>query len=103
MTFSGAVKARRMDREADMMTKSKLLNDVGTIYMGRLCKVPRNELLELIHMAGGSAVNQIRLADVIIGHDIIHNDTDAVQVTEKWLLDSIQQHCPLPFTDYNCK
>ena len=103
VTFSGAVKARRMDREADMMTKSKLLNDVGTIYMGRLCKVPRNELLELIHMAGGSTVNQIRLADVILGHDIIHNDTDAVQVTEKWLLDSIQQHCPLPFTDYNCK
>ena len=82
------------------MTKSNLLCDIGPIYIGRLCKVPRNELLELIKLAGGTSANQMKKAEVILGHVFIEK-SGATQVMEKWLLDSIQQHCPLPFTDYS--
>ena len=100
VTFSAAVKARRIDRETAIVTKSNLLNDVGSIYVGKNCKVPRKDLLQLIQMAGGTTVNQMKHASVILGHELIDN-TESVQVSEKWLLDSIQQHCPLPFADYS--
>ena len=100
VTFSAAVKARRIDRETAIVTKSNLFKDIGSIYIGKNCKVPRKDLVQLIQMAGGTIVNQLKLANVILGHALIEN-TESDQVSEKWLLDSIQQHCPLPFTDYS--
>ena len=100
VTFSAAVKARRIDRETAIITKSTLLQDIGRIYIGKNCKVPRKDLVQLIQMAGGTTVNQMKHASVILGHELVDN-TESVQVCEKWLLDSIQQHCPLPFADYS--
>ena len=99
VTFSAAVKARRLEREAALSMNSDLLRDIGPIYVGRNCKVPKNDLRALISLAGGKFVNQVRLAEVVLGHDFIDNSV-MTQVDEKWLLDSIQQHCPLPFADY---
>ena len=86
-----------------MPSKCELLTDIGPICIGRNCKVPRKDLAELIHLAGGQTVNQLKLANVILGHDYIQDffdDDKTVQIGEKWLLDSLQQHCPLPFVDY---
>lgn len=99
VTFSAAVKARRLERESALSMNSDLLRDIGPIYIGRHCKVPKKDLIDLISLAGGKSVNQVRLAEVILGHDFIDNSV-ITQVQEKWLLDSIQQHCPLPFADY---
>merc|ERR1719362_593309 len=104
VTFSAAIKARRLEREADFLPpKCDLLTEVGPIYIGRYCKVPRKDLADLIPLAGGQTVNQLRMANVILGHDyieeLLENDK-VVQISEKWLLDSLQQHCPLPFVDY---
>ena len=94
----------RLEREADFLPpKCDLLTEVGTIYIGRNCKVPRKDLADLIPLAGGQTVNQLRMANVILGHDYIEEfleNDKVVQISEKWLLDSLQQHCPLPFVDY---
>lgn len=104
VTFSAAIKARRLEREADFLPpKCDLLTEVGPIYIGRNCKVPRKDLADLIPLAGGQTVNQLRMANVILGHDYIEEfleNDKVVQISEKWLLDSLQQHCPLPFVDY---
>jgi len=104
VTFSAAIKARRLEREADFLPpKCDLLTEVGPIYIGRYCKVPRKDLADLIPLAGGQTVNQLRMANVILGHDYIEEfleNDKVVQISEKWLLDSLQQHCPLPFVDY---
>ena len=94
----------RLEREADFLPpKCDLLTEVGPIYVGRYCKVPRKDLADLIPLAGGQTVNQLRMANVILGHDYIEEfleNDKVVQISEKWLLDSLQQHCPLPFVDY---
>ena len=94
----------RLEREADFLPpKWDLLIDIGSICIGRNCKVPKRDLTDLIHLAGGHTVNQIRIANVILGHDYLEEFSekdDVVQVSEKWLLDSLQQYCPLPFVDY---
>ena len=110
VTFSEAVKARRLEREAffaghEADYKSQLLADVGVIYFGKECKAPRKDLADLVSLAGGRVANQFRLADVVVGaasldHSNQNEDTSTVFVTEKWLLDSIQHHIPLPFSDY---
>jgi len=104
VTFSAAIKARRLEREADFLpSKFDLLMDIGSIYIGKNCKVPRKDLTDIIHLAGGHTVNQIKKANVILGHDYLEEfseNDDLVQVSEKWLLDSLQQYCPLPFVDY---
>ena len=102
VTFSAAVKVKRLEREAELLPENcDLLKEIGHIYIGRHCKVPKKDLHELINMAGGSTVNQLKLAKVILAHDFIENlSDDQVQVGEKWVLDSLQQFCPLPFVDY---
>ena len=94
----------RLEREADFLPpKCDLLIDIGSICIGKNCKVPKRDLTDLIHLAGGHTVNQIRIANVILGHDYLEEFSekdDVVQVSEKWLLDSLQQYCPLPFVDY---
>lgn len=99
VTFSAAVKARRLERGADF--KCQLLHELGPIFIGKYCKVPRKELADMVQLAGGQIVNQLRLAKIVLGHPALErNDDQVVQVTEKWLLDSLQQFCPLPFVDY---
>jgi hypothetical protein len=102
VTFSDAVKARRLEREAFKIAKSDLFRDIGPIYIGKQCKVPKKDLNDLIGLAGGSTANQLKLANVILGHNLITMSTESlqVQVNEKWLLDSIQKHFPMPFSDY---
>ncbi len=102
VTFSSAVRARRLEREAEFLPqRCSLLSDIGPIYIGKFCRVPKKELAELIHIAGGRIANQIRLAKVVLGHEPQPSlDENVIQVGESWLLDSFQQFCPLPFVDY---
>lgn len=103
VSFSSAVKARRIEREADFL-QCDLLREIEAIYIGKHCKVPKKDLVDLIHLAGGQTVNQMKMASVILGHDLIEEDgQELIQVSEKWLLDSLQQFCPLPFVDYLTK
>ena len=100
VSFSAAVKQRRLER--DLLPQSNLFKDLDSpMYIGRNCRVPKKELVELIQMAGGKCVNQVRMAKIILAHDNVNlTDRNQVSVTENWLLDSIQQHCVLPFGEY---
>merc|ERR1711974_164172 len=82
VSFSAAVKQRRIERE--LLPRSDLLKECGPFYIGRYCLVPKKELMELIQMAGGKCVNQLRMARVILGHDY-DSRTCATQVSEKWV------------------
>ena len=101
VSFSAAVKQRRIERE--LLPVSDLLKDYGPFYIGRHCHVPKKELMELIQVAGGRCVNQLRMAKVILSHDYDASNRVTVQVTEKWVLDCVQQHCILPFDSYLLK
>lgn len=101
VSFSAAVKQRRLER--DLLPQSNLFKDLDLpMYVGRHCRVPKKELVELIQMAGGKCVNQLRTAKIILAHDSSSSskNEDQFSVTENWLLDSIQQHCVLPLDEY---
>jgi len=95
----------RLDREAFQKDfRSELFFDVGSIYVCSDCNPPKADLQELVRLGGGSVVNVARVADVIIGTGggkLKNVDrTSTTHVNEKWLLDSVQFHAPMPFQDY---
>ena len=91
ITFSGAVKTCRRRREAfgSVNNKCDLFRECGTIHVSRQCQAPAKDLSELVRLAGGSLVNQARMADIVVGCGDV--DTAENCVGEKWILDSIQQ------------
>ena len=117
VSFSAAVKARRLEREAFFdgsstkdEYKSDMLKHVGSLYLDKECKAPRKELADLVSLAGGRVANQLRVADVVVGAKMVQGqihesqevdgEKDVVFVSEQWLRDSLQHHSHLPFIDY---
>lgn len=97
--FSPAVRSMRLDKAAFQGAfKSDLFKDCGVVYVSLNCRAPREELKQLIISGGGSVANVTRIADVIVGED--RTDLTTCCVTEKWILDSIQFHIVMPFSDY---
>ena len=78
---------------------TNIISDVGNIYVSGHCRAPKDELKQLILSGGGSVANVTRIANVIVGEK--KRDEDGADcVTEKWILDSVQFHVVMPFTDY---
>jgi len=100
--FSPAVKTMRRDREAfESDFRSSLFTDVGTVYISGDVRPSRPELQELVRLGGGTVSNVARVASVIVTTKPMEPvSDDVVVVNEKWVLDSVQFHTPLPFLDY---
>jgi len=96
--FSPAVKNLRVERDTwGSQFRSELFKEIGTIYISPDCRAPRDELKQLVQAGGGLVTHQARVAQVIVGEE---TECEAHQVTEKWILDSVQFHVIMPFSDY---
>jgi len=102
--FSPAVRSLRMERATWGQTfKSDLFKEVGVIYISPNCRAPRDELKQLVHAGGGLVTSQARISQVIVGEASSAKNASVDAVTEKWILDSVQYHLVLPFSDYPIK
>jgi len=97
--FSPAVRNLRKERRTwQGLFKSELFNEIGSIYVSNQCRAPRDELRELVQAGGGQVAKQPRVAQVLVGEE---REIEGVHcVTEKWILDSVQFHVVMPFSDY---
>ena len=78
-----------------------MFTDVGTVYISGDVRPSRPELQELVRLGGGTVSNVARVASVIVTTKPMEPvSDDVVVVNEKWVLDSVQFHTPLPFLDY---
>jgi len=97
--FSPAVRNLRQEKGAFLGAfKSELFKDVGAVYVSNNCRAPKEELKQLITSGGGTVANVTRVANVVVGEARAEEDADCV--TEKWILDSVQFHVIMPFSDY---
>jgi len=102
VNFSPAVRNMREERiNSGGAFKSELFKDVGTVYVSGECRAPKDELRQLILSGGGSVANTARVASVVVGEFRDPGDNESTDcVTEKWVLDSVQFHVVMPFSDY---
>jgi len=102
VNFSPAVRNMREERiNSGGAFKSELFKDVGTVYVSGECRAPKDELRQLILSGGGSVANTARVASVVVGEFRDPGDNQSTDcVTEKWVLDSVQFHVVMPFSDY---
>jgi len=103
--FSPAVKTMRLDREAfEDDFRSGLFSDIGSIYVCGDVTPSRPELQELVRLGGGSVANVARVAQVIVVGEVdqskVSKGQDTIYVSQRWILDSVQFHTPMPFLDY---
>jgi len=97
--FSPAVRNLRQEKGAFQGSfKSELFKDVGNVYISNNCRAPKDELKQLVTSGGGTVANVTRIASVVVGETRADEDADCV--TEKWILDSVQFHVIMPFSDY---
>ena len=75
-----------------------VFSDVGNVYISNNCRAPKDELKQLVTSGGGTVANVTRIASVVVGETRADEDADCV--TEKWILDSVQFHVIMPFSDY---
>jgi len=97
--FSPAVRNLRQEKGAFQGSfKSELFKDVGNVYISNNCRAPKDELKQLVTSGGGTVANVTRIASVVVGETRADEEADCV--TEKWILDSVQFHVIMPFSDY---
>ena len=73
----------------------RLLSDVGSVFISSQCKAPRDELRQLITSGGGELASGQAQVTISVGEA-----GGKKAVTEKWVLDSVQYHAVMPFSDY---
>lgn len=102
VNFSPAVRNMREERiNSGGAFKSELFKDVGTVFVSGECRAPKEELRQLILSGGGSVANTARVASVVVGEFRDPGENQSTDcVTEKWVLDSVQFHVVMPFSDY---
>ncbi|XP_068748669.1 microcephalin-like [Montipora capricornis] len=78
--------------------RQELFVDCPPIFVSENCSPPSDSLIALISLCGGKVSLSVRKAGICIGS--MTRRTQAVNITEQWLLDCITQHVVLPFTNY---
>lgn len=68
------------------------------IFVSENCSPPSDSLMSLINLCGGKVSTSVRKAGICIGS--MTRRTQAVNITEQWLLDCITQHDVLPYNNY---
>ena len=75
------------------------LADIGSVFISSQCRAPFSDLQQLIVSGGGDLSPGARTARIVVGEPSPAN-TGQHTVTEKWVLDSVQYHSVMPFSDY---
>ncbi|XP_020614776.1 microcephalin-like [Orbicella faveolata] len=76
----------------------ELFVECPPIFVSENCSPPSDSLMSLINLCGGKVSTSVRKAGICIGS--MTRRTQAVNITEQWLLDCITQHDVLPYTNY---
>lgn len=89
----------RLERiSAGVEYRQELFTECPPIFVSENCSPPSDSLIMLISLCGGKVSSSVRKAGICLGS--MTRSTQAVNITEQWLLDCITQHVVLPFTDY---
>ena len=75
-----------------------LISDIGSVYISDQCRAPSSDLRQLIISGGGDLSPSSRTARIVVG-EVTRGGAQHC-VTEKWVLDSVQYHSVMPFSDY---
>ncbi len=93
----------RRQREAfgDQVYQSDLFSTCGLIYFSRRgCKAPRKDLEQLVKLGGGKTCKLARVADILVGEEVLPAKEGVVNVKEVWFFDSIAHYKILPVEQY---
>ncbi|CAH1253673.1 MCPH1 [Branchiostoma lanceolatum] len=96
--FPAAQESRLERQAAEGPYKQDLFSDCGLIYISEQTSPPHASLVRLVELCGGRISTSIRRARIVVGNP--RRRTDALVVTELWVLDSITEHRTLPLDDY---
>ncbi|XP_078688259.1 microcephalin-like isoform X2 [Branchiostoma floridae x Branchiostoma belcheri] len=96
--FPAAQEARLERQAAEGHYKQDLFSDCGLIYISEHTSPPHSSLVRLVELCGGRICTSIRRARIVVGNP--QRRTDALVVTELWVLDSITEHSTLPLDAY---
>ncbi|XP_042235495.1 microcephalin-like isoform X2 [Homarus americanus] len=105
--FCPGAKICREQRENQRTSyQQTLFSGVGSIFVKEGCIPPSKQLKKLLHLCGADLVTDIREANLVIGSPTAASGArrDFAQIThvsEKWALDSIQQHKIQCINDYS--
>merc|ERR1719244_784676 len=98
--FSPSIRNVRLLKEADEEFQSELFKDVGSVFVSRDCRATASDLEDLILLGGGKIASTASSADIAVGESVAKKKGGLECVTEKWMLDSVQFHVIMPFSDY---
>ena len=76
------------------------VSDIGSVYISHLCRAPSSDLRQLIVSGGGDLSPGARTARILVGERGSQAPGGQHCVSEKWVLDSVQYHQVMPFSDY---
>lgn len=94
--FSSAVKQCRLERQAfGPLFSLELFAHVGMIYVCHGTSPSKCDLIELLQLCGGNIVNNIDIANIVIGKGIQQSESRPLLVSEKWILDSVTRNTQL--------
>ncbi|KAM4771069.1 microcephalin, partial [Rhinophrynus dorsalis] len=77
-----------------------LLSSLPTVFISPCSQPPCDKLSEVVQLCGGKVCKAVRQAKICIGEFTGKRPQDALNVSEKWLLDSVTQHKLHPFENY---
>lgn len=89
----------RLERvSAGSSYRQELFAECPPIFLSENCSPPSDSLINLINLCGGKVSTSVRKAGICIGS--MTRRTQAVNITEQWLLDCITEHTVLPYANY---
>merc|ERR1712062_461798 len=98
INFSPAVQSIRLERAANRgQFKSELFKELGSVFISSDCKAPTEDLKQLISSGGGLVSSVAATSKICVG-EVCRASHQSV--SEKWVLDSVQYHVVMPFSDY---
>ena len=74
-----------------------LFSELGSVFISPDCKAPTEDLKQLISSGGGSLSSVAASSRICVGEV---GRASHHSVSEKWILDSVQFHTIMPFSDY---
>ena len=74
-----------------------LFSELGSVFISSDCKAPTEDLKQLISSGGGSVSSLAASSKICVGEV---GRPSQHSVSEKWVLDSVQYHVVMPFSDY---